>query len=109
MNLKKFKETAHLIRKSSRYSIYDLPMKKLTTSLTILHPGKETRGHSHKEEEVYVVLKGKGVIQLDDEKSKVAARDIILIEKNVFHKVFNPTGEDLTFFCIFEKYRGRGK
>jgi len=109
-NLKKFKKKAKLIRKSSRYSVYDLILDNLVSSITILHPQKETKGHSHPQaEEIYLCLEGKGIIQLNKKKSKIAAGDFIHIKKGTFHKVFNPENKDFIFLSIFEKYKGRGK
>ncbi len=109
MNLQQFKKKARLIRKSSRYSVYDLHLNKLVTSLTILHPKKETKGHSHDAEEVYLFIEGEGEIKLDKRKRKVKAGDILPIKKGVFHKVFNPHKEKFVFYSVFQKYPGRGK
>lgn len=104
-----FAKKAALIRDSDVYSVYDLSyLKHLTPSMTILHPGKETKGHSHAgSEEVYIFLKGRGKMQLAKKKFSVKKGDLVLIPDDVFHKVFNTGKTDLVFFCVFEKYRGR--
>lgn len=107
-----FTKIAEKIRSTDVYDVHDLQfLKNLTVSMTKLHPGKETSGHSHeKEEEVYIFLEGSGDMQLGDEKFPVTKGDVVLVPGGKFHKVFNPNGPgDLRFFCIFEKYKGRGK
>ena len=101
------------------YEVYDLPLKKfglkkLVTSLTILHPGKigkefkMTTGHKHGVEEVYVFLKGKGYLLLDGKKLKVEKNTVALVKRNVWHRVVNTGKEKLVFLTIFEKYGERG-
>ena len=105
-----FTEIAEKIRSTDVCNVYDFKfLDNLVVSMTELHPGKETSGHSHEnEEEVYIFLEGSGEMQLGDERFPVKKGDIVLIRGGKFHKVFNPKGpEDLKFFCIFEKYEGR--
>jgi len=106
----KFAEIAEKIRSSDVYDVYDYRfLKNHVVSMTFLHPGKETSGHSHdKEEEVYIFLDGAGEMQLGSKRFAVAKGDVVLIRGGEFHKVFNPKGPgDLKFFCVFEKYKGR--
>lgn len=97
-----------VIRDTDVYVVEDnTHLNNLTVSKTILHPGKETSGHSHPGlEEVYFFKCGTGTMQLDDETFIVSAGDIILIPDGAFHKVFNNTGckSDLVFVCVFQKY-----
>ena len=110
---KEFPKRANPIRDNDIYSVHDISnvLKNMTTSMTVLHPGKATGGHGHeKEEEVYVFFEGSGEMQLGNEKFSVEKGDIVLIPAGNFHKVFNTsTGGDLIFLCVFEKYAGRGK
>jgi mannose-6-phosphate isomerase-like protein (cupin superfamily) len=109
ISLKEFPEKVKPIRDSDVYSVHDLPfLENLMVSMTILHPGKETGGHSHKEEEeVYIFLEGEGEMRLGEERFSVGEGDVVLIPENHFHKVFNTGGVDLKFLCVFEKYEGR--
>jgi glucose-6-phosphate isomerase len=102
------------------YKVCDLPFKKtglknIVVSMTILYPGKVgkefkmTTGHSHKSEEVYLFLKGKGFIILNKKKIKVKENDIISVPSNVWHRVVNTGKEKLVFLSIFQKYGERGK
>ena len=100
------------IRNNEVYSVHDLEyLDHLMVSMTILHPGKCTRGHAHEgdEEEVYYFLDGEGEMQLGEERFSVKKGDIVLIPKKKFHRVFNTGSKDLVFLCVFEKYKGRGK
>lgn len=111
MNLKEFKKRARLIRDNEVYQVYDLPLQELVVSMTVLHPGKETKGHSHdKAEEVYFFLEGEGKIKIEQEVKKVKEGELIPIKKGAFHKVFNLSKKkELVFLSVFEKYSGRGK
>ena len=106
-----FPKKVKAIRDNDTYSVHDLDfLRNINVSMTVLHPARETGGHSHeKEEEVYVFFQGSGMMQLGDERFDVKKDDIILIPSRKFHKVFNTGKEDLVFLCIFEKYAGRGK
>lgn len=110
-NISDFAGTAKKIRSNDIYDVYDLKaMKNLLVSMTHLHPGKATTGNSHgKEEEVYVFLEGSGEMQLGGETFPVAEGDVVLVDAGKFHRVFNTGGSnDMKFFCVFEKYDGRG-
>ena len=106
-----FTKIATLVKSSSRYEVYDLSLENLVMSMTILYEGESTVGHSHNEvEEVYLVVEGKGEIQLGErEKEDVASGDIVMIPQGTFHRVFNKGKGDLRLISLFEKYQGRGK
>ncbi|MEM7815628.1 MAG: cupin domain-containing protein [Candidatus Aenigmatarchaeota archaeon] len=111
ISLKDFPKKVKPIRDTDVYSVHDLGfLEHLNVSMTILHKGKETSGHSHQnEEEVYLFLRGKGKMRLGEKFLDVKKGDVILVSKGLFHKVFNKGRGDLVFFCVFEKYEGRGK
>ncbi len=105
-----FTEIAEKIRSTDVYDVHDFKfLDNIMVSMTQLHPGKATRGHSHKkEEEVYIFLEGSGEMQLGGERFPVRKGDVVLIKGGRFHRVFNPNGpHDLKFLCIFEKYEKR--
>jgi len=54
--------------------------------MTVLYKGKSTTRHSHIDtEEIYLVVKGKGGIQLGEEgKEEVVSGDIVVIPRGVF-------------------------
>ncbi len=111
ISLKEFPKKIKPIRDTDVYSVHDLAfLEHLNVSMTVLHEGKETSGNSHdNQEEVYIFIKGSGKMQLGEETFGVKEGDVVLIKKGLFHKVFNKGSGDLVFFCIFEKYNGRGK
>jgi oxalate decarboxylase/phosphoglucose isomerase-like protein (cupin superfamily) len=87
-------------------------LKNLVVSSTMLHPGKETRGHAHAgQEEVYQFVSGKGLMQLTDTNGttstfSVGPGDVVLIEDGVYHRVFNTNAtESLYFVCVFDGKR----
>jgi glucose-6-phosphate isomerase len=102
------------------YEVYDLlskktGLRKLVVSMTVLYPGKVnkefkmTTGHSHKQEEVYFFLEGKGLMALNKKRLRVKKNDLITVPGKTWHRVINTGKKKLVFLSIFEKYRGRGK
>ncbi len=111
-HLDDFTRIAKKIRSDDAYNVYDFNfLNNLTVSMTHLHPGKNTKGHSHEnEDEVYIFLGESGEMQIGEERFPVKGGDVVLVSKGKFHRVFNPNGsDDLRFFCVFEKYRKREK
>lgn len=108
MKVRHFKIGGSIIRDTDVYTVEDNTfLKNLTLSQTVLHPGKETSGHSHPGlEEIYFFISGYGKMQVDEQEFYVGPDDIVLIPDGAFHKVFNTTGEnhDLIFNCVFQKY-----
>lgn len=108
-SLDEFRSVGEVVKQDDVYTVLDVrELENLVVSLTTLHPGKETSGHSHgKADEVYFFVKGNGVMQRGEEKIAVKKDDIVLIPKGSFHKVFNETKADLVFLSVFEKYGER--
>jgi len=78
-------------------------LKNLVVSSTTLHPGMSTRGHSHPgKEEVYMIMSGKGRMQLDDNEFDISGGEMVLIEDGVFHRVHNTGDIDLYMVCVFD-------
>ena len=92
-------------KQDERYVVKDNPFgNKLILSSTLLEPNKSTSGHFHDgQEEVYFFVKGQGEMELDDDKFKVKAGDIVNIEDGVFHRVHNTSRtKQLYFVCVFD-------
>lgn len=108
-SLDEFGKVGKVVKKSDVYTVIDVSkLENLMASITVLHPGKETSGHSHGEaEEVYLFMEGEGVMKVGEERSAVKKGDIVLIPKGSFHKVYNETDSELKFVSVFEKYGER--
>jgi len=100
---------AKLTRSDDRYIIFDKPVgENLVLSITILHAGKQTTGHSHSVSEVYFFVEGQGEIELDGNRRAVESKDVVPIKPDKFHRVYNTSDKDLVFICVFERYGERG-
>ncbi len=99
---------AQLVRSNDTYDIWDIYMQELTLSMTVLHEGRATTGHSHDQtEEIYNFTAGTGEIDLGNESPQpITAGDLVLIPRGIFHKVTNKGKRDLIFVCVFQKYDG---
>jgi mannose-6-phosphate isomerase-like protein (cupin superfamily) len=108
-SLEEFAKVGKVVKDNDVYTVTDVRrLQNLVVSLTVLHPGKETGGHSHDgAEEVYNFEEGSGEMQLGDERFPVSEGDIVVIPKSAFHKVFNTGSVDMKFVCVFEKYGDR--
>lgn len=57
--------------------------------------------HSHKvQEQIYYILQGEGLMELDGERTVVRKHEYIFIPPGVEHAIFNTGLEDLVFFVI---------
>ena len=97
-----------LVKSDEQYIVADLGLSNLVLSITILHAGKQTSGHSHSVSEVYFFIEGEGEIELDGKRRTVRSKDVVPIMPNEFHRVYNNSDKDLFFICVFEKYSERG-
>jgi mannose-6-phosphate isomerase-like protein (cupin superfamily) len=65
-----------------------------------LAPGQETMLHHHRvSEEIYFVLEGTGLMELDGERRHVAAGDAILIPSGAPHTLANDGDAPLRILC----------
>lgn len=66
----------------------------------LLEPGQTTQRHYHAEtEELYVVLEGRGELEVDGDRARVAPGEAILIPPGAWHEVRADVGEPLRFLC----------
>jgi len=93
-----------VVKEDERYTVTDNRFgDSLVLSSTFLTAKKSTTGHKHKgQEEVYFFIKGKGEMQIDDQKFKVTEGDIVCVNDGEFHRVYNTTDVGLLFICVFE-------
>ncbi|HID60603.1 MAG TPA: cupin domain-containing protein [Hadesarchaea archaeon] len=100
---------ARLSKSDDRYVVCDKSLSEnLVLSITILHPDKQTTGHSHSVAEVYFFVEGEGEIEIDGRRHRVSSKDIVPLKPNQFHRVYNTTDKELIFVSAFEKYGERG-
>jgi mannose-6-phosphate isomerase-like protein (cupin superfamily) len=66
----------------------------------ILEPGCSTEAHYHPiTEEIYYILSGSGVIQIEDEVREVGVADAVAIPPGARHQIRNNGSVDLVFLC----------
>ncbi len=74
--------------------------KNQSLAEAIIKPGQTTLLHYHeKSEELYFILQGDGVMQLDDEKLSVKVGDTICIPPSTKHCIENTGSEELRILC----------
>ena len=65
-----------------------------------LPPGTETEEHLHpRTEEIYCVLRGRGLVSLEGERREVGPGDGVLIPPGTRHRIRNIGQEPLVFLC----------
>jgi mannose-6-phosphate isomerase-like protein (cupin superfamily) len=73
----------------------------LHAGYTIVYPGCRTKGHTHPDrEEVYYIVKGKGIMGVEDKEYEVEAGDAFYVHYGPFHTTRNPNSVPLEFFWI---------
>lgn len=93
-----------IVKENDTYTVKDnTTLNNLVISSTLLHPGKETTGHIHEgQEEVYIFVRGSGIMKIDETMHVVKEGDVRLIYDGAFHKVINDNNEELYFVCVFD-------
>lgn len=64
--------------------------------------GKKTKPHKLKTSEVYYILKGKGLMHIDNKTLKICSDCVINIPPNSVQYIENTGKEDLVFLCIVD-------
>jgi mannose-6-phosphate isomerase-like protein (cupin superfamily) len=66
-----------------------------------LEPGQATERHHHREtEEIYLVTKGSGELEVDGERRRVRPGDAVLIPPGAWHTLDNDGTSELTILCM---------
>ena len=100
---------SRIVKNDERYIVCDRAIGgNLVLSITILHAGKQTTGHSHPVGEVYFFVEGEGEIETNGNKRRVKEKDVVIIAPDELHRVYNTQDKDLVFISVFEKYGERG-
>lgn len=76
---------------------------KLAFRKRVLHPGAAIGYHLQKEDEVYYILSGTGVMQMNGQEFSVKAGDAILTRPGSSHGLKQTGKEDLTLIINYEK------
>ena len=65
-----------------------------------LEPDEATQRHHHREtEEIYVVVKGSGMLEVDGESRRVRPGDAVLIPPGAWHQLENTGTSELRILC----------
>ena len=70
----------------------------LTTTLAVIQPGGEQRLHSHRPEQVYFILEGRGLVTVGSETQGVGPGDCIFIPSGQQHGLKNDGDVTLRYF-----------
>jgi len=69
-----------------------------------IYPGGSVPGHTHSQEEIYFIVRGNGVIEIDGEETPVAADSYAAILPGQKHSLRNAGNKDLIMlFCYAPK------
>ncbi len=90
--------------KGESRDVFDRPSSMFTRfeiHATTLKPGVESHAsHTHRAEEMIVLLAGNVTLNVGAEKQKVTAGDVMLLRPNVPHNVVNTGSEQCTYYAI---------
>jgi mannose-6-phosphate isomerase-like protein (cupin superfamily) len=69
--------------------------------LTIVHPGSTVGVHTHEEdEELYVIIDGRGIMNVDGERFEVESGDVILNPPHGTHEMWNEGTEPIRMVVV---------
>lgn len=108
MKVKKLKNCVQFIGgdDSILREILNPKKEKLKVRYSLAHakvkPGKRTLKHRLKYTEVYFILKGSGIMHINEEEMRVNKYDTILIPPNSIQYIENKGRKNLEFLCIVD-------
>lgn len=73
----------------------------LTAGIAVVPPDGYLSPHRHSPPEIYYILDGEGVIEIEKESRRVGAGTAIFIPGNARHGISNPTTKELRFLYAF--------
>ncbi|MFH1728461.1 MAG: cupin domain-containing protein [Pseudomonadota bacterium] len=82
---------------------FGLPTAKIkegSVAYAIMEEGLKTDEHKHDFIEWYIIIKGQGLMTINDETKEVKQGDNILIPKDSWHLIKNHKIENLEFYCF---------
>jgi quercetin dioxygenase-like cupin family protein len=66
-----------------------------------LRPGQASTKHRHpRQEELYVLIRGRGRVRVDEESLELEPLDVLLVEPDSVRQVFNDTDEDALWLVV---------
>jgi quercetin dioxygenase-like cupin family protein len=78
------------------------PTDSMSAGIAVLPPGGGSlEPHRHAQPEIYLILEGSGLLQIDGEKTKVSAGATIFIPGNAAHCLHNDADQTLRLFYVF--------
>jgi mannose-6-phosphate isomerase-like protein (cupin superfamily) len=90
--------------RSTAYSYFErAPGFKIAFRKRVLHPGAGIGYHLQKEDEVYYVLSGTGIMQMNGEEFPVKPGDAVLTRPGSSHGIKQTGKEDLVLIINYEK------
>jgi (S)-ureidoglycine aminohydrolase len=75
--------------------------KRIEMHVTTLNTGLKSHDpHTHKAEEIVLMVEGNGEMQIGDKIKKVAPGDLIYLASNVLHAIRNDDSKPITYFAF---------
>jgi len=75
----------------------DVPGDRLAITWVDVAPGSRQSPHRHGPEQVYVIIKGKGLMRVGDEEQEVSAGDLVWIPPDAPHGIENRSSNVLSY------------
>ena len=96
-----FRKASEWKDKGQGYVIFGEEAEIIESNIVTVKKGESTSlGSHHNEEEVYVVLSGRGKVVVGDEENEVDAGTVIYIPRNAPHQSTCVSDEDYVFLCV---------
>lgn len=108
MFVKKFKDCAEIIAGDSTVlretlsGLNDPVQCRYSLAHAGLAPGNKSLRHALKTTEVYYIVRGKGMMHINDEVQEVCPQDTIYIPPESIQYIENTGDEELEFLCIVD-------
>jgi mannose-6-phosphate isomerase-like protein (cupin superfamily) len=96
-----FRKISEWKDKDAGYIIFDKEAEIIASNVMTVKKGKSTgKGSHHNEEEVYVVISGRGRVRVNDVENEVEPGMVIYIPRNAVHESTGLSDEDFVFLCV---------
>ena len=79
----------------------DTPSKVLLQGQTIIPPGGAIAPHTHSSDECIVILEGRAICEVNDERHELKPFDATFVEAGVPHRFTNPGEQDLRILWTY--------